>query len=159
MNNNYVVYHLHSDRSLLDSCTNYHDYIDKAVEYGMKAIGFSEHGNIYNWIDKKMYCDKKGIKYLHGCEVYLTEKLFVKTKDDNGNIKKDRVRDNYHTVLIAKNMDGVKELNILIGNATDEEHMYYKPRITFDEFLNILDSMSTRLECRPPLLSSMPSSA
>ena len=64
MGENYTVYHLHSDRSLLDSCTNFKAYIDKASELGMKAIGFSEHGNIYNWTEKKMYCDKKGIKHL-----------------------------------------------------------------------------------------------
>ena len=53
-NKNYVVYHLHTEDSLLDSCTNYKLYVDKAVELGQKAIAFSEHGNIYNWIEKKM---------------------------------------------------------------------------------------------------------
>ena len=28
MPNNYVVYHLHTENSLLDSCTNYKLYID-----------------------------------------------------------------------------------------------------------------------------------
>ena len=46
--NNYTVYHLHSELSLLDSCTNFKLYVDKAVELGQKAICFSEHGNIYN---------------------------------------------------------------------------------------------------------------
>ena len=62
-NKNYVVYHLHTEDSLLDSCTNYKLYVDKAVELGQKAIAFSEHGNIYNWIEKKMYCDEHNIKY------------------------------------------------------------------------------------------------
>lgn len=129
MENNYSVYHLHSDRSLLDSCTNYKDYINKASELGMKAIGFSEHGNIYNWIEKKIYCDEKGIKYLHGCEIYLT-----KTHEE-------KVRDNYHTILIAKNSEGFKELNTLIDLSTKEDHMYYKNRISYDEFLSISDNI------------------
>ena len=62
--NNYVVYHLHTEQSLLDSCTNYKLYVDKAKELGQKAICFTEHGNIYNWVEKKMYCDEQGIKYL-----------------------------------------------------------------------------------------------
>ena len=45
--NQYVVYHLHSDYSLLDSCTDCKEYINKAVELGQKAICFTEHGNIY----------------------------------------------------------------------------------------------------------------
>ena len=41
---NYVPYHVHTDYSLLDSCTSYKDYIDACVQYGMSAISFTEHG-------------------------------------------------------------------------------------------------------------------
>lgn len=126
---NYTVYHLHSDRSLLDSCTNYKDYINKAKELGMKSIGFSEHGNVYNWIEKKMYCDEVGIKYIHGCEFYLTKTI------------NEKIRDNYHTILIAKNMEGLKELHLLLDKSTQDDHVYYKNRITYDEFLNISNNI------------------
>lgn len=128
-NKNYVVYHLHTEDSLLDSCTNYKLYVDKAVELGQKAIAFSEHGNIYNWIEKKMYCDEHNIKYIHGIECYLTETL------------DEKIRDNYHTVLLAKNYDGVKEINNLIELSTRANHYYYKPRITFDEFFALSDNV------------------
>ena len=127
--NNYVTYHLHTEDSLLDSCTNHKLYIDKAVELGQKAICFTEHGNIYNWVSKWLYCKEKGIKYLHGIEVYLTE-----TFDES-------IRDNYHTILIAKNQDGFKELNQLFFLSTRKDHFYYKPRLSFDEFLNISDNI------------------
>jgi DNA polymerase-3 subunit alpha len=132
---NYVVYHLHTDDSLLDSCTKYTDYIDKAVELGQTAICFSEHGNTYNWIEKKLYCDKNGIKYIHGVEIYLTESL------------KEKIRDNYHTILIARNYDGLKEINRLIDLSTQEDHFYYKNRITFDEFLSISDNVIKISSC------------
>ena len=70
---NYVVYHLHTEDSLLDSCTNHKLYTDKAVELGQTAIAFTEHGNTYGWIAKKMYANSKGLKYIHGVECYLTE--------------------------------------------------------------------------------------
>lgn len=129
MTKNYTVYHLHTEDSLLDSCTNYIDYINKAVELGQTAIGFSEHGNIYHWFSKWNYCREKGIKYLHGIEIYLTETL------------EENVRDNYHTVLIAKNKDGFKEINKLFFLSTRPDHFYYKPRLTFDEFLDISDNV------------------
>lgn len=44
MLNNYCVYHLHTEQSLLDSCTNYKLYVDKAKELGQTAICFTEHG-------------------------------------------------------------------------------------------------------------------
>lgn len=70
---NYTVYHLHTELSLLDSCTNFKLYVDRAKELGQTAICFTEHGNCYNWIEKKEYCEEQGIKYLHGVEVYLTK--------------------------------------------------------------------------------------
>lgn len=145
MRKNYIVYHLHDEDSLLDSCTNYKLYIDKAVELGQKAIAFTNHGNIYNWIERKMYCDEKGIKYIHGVECYLTEQL------------EPKVRDNYHTILIAKNQEGFKELNKLVDLSTQEDHFYYKPRLSFDEFFNISDNIIKISACLASPLSKYPS--
>ena len=61
----------------MDSATKHSDYIARAVELGQTAIAFTEHGHIYQWVEKKMACEKAGLKYLHGCEVYLTEALLL----------------------------------------------------------------------------------
>ena len=58
---NYVAYHVHDDDSLLDSCTKYSDYIDKAVELGQTAIAITNHGNVYNWLERKLYAEERGI--------------------------------------------------------------------------------------------------
>ena len=160
--NNYVCYHLHTELSLLDSCTNFKLYVDKAKELGQKAICFTEHGNIYNWVEKKMYCEEQGIKYLHGVECYLTKELYEypeipdewfeaqlgrdekEVQEEYGAMLeegKKKVRDNYHTILIAKNYAGLQELNTLIDLSTQEDHFYYKPRLTFDEFKSISDNI------------------
>lgn len=136
---------MHTEDSLLDSCTNYRLYVDKAVELGQTAICFTEHGNIYNWIEKKMYANSKGLKYLHGVECYLTSTL------------DEKMRDNYHTILIAKNYDGVKEINSLIDISTRPDHMYYKPRISFDEFFNISNNVIKISACLASPLSRYPS--
>ena len=58
MEKNYVVYHLHSDLSNwvtnIDSVTKYNEYIDYAKSLGMKAMAFSEHGSVLEWVHKKM---------------------------------------------------------------------------------------------------------
>lgn len=132
---NYMCYHLHSDYSLLDSCTKFEDYVKRAKELGQTAIASTEHGNIYNWISKKQICDKHGIKYIHGVEIYLTKQL------------EPKVRDNYHTILLAKNADGVKEINKIVSLSTRADHFYYKPRISFEEFLNISDNVIKTSAC------------
>ena len=129
MSSNYTVYHLHSDFSLIDSCTKFEDYVDLALEQGMTAIASTEHGRPLGWVSKKLYCDEKGIKFMHGVELYMTESL------------SEKVRDNYHVVLIARNARGVRELNSLVQLSGDENHFYYNPRISFDEFLSLSDDV------------------
>lgn len=176
MKNNYVCYHLHTEQSLLDSCTNYKLYVDKAKELGQTAICFTEHGNIYSWIEKKMYCDEQCIKYLHGVECYLTKSLYeypdvpdewyeahlgLDEKDVQNKLNellengKHKVRDNYHTILIAKNYDGVMELNRLCSLSTQPDHFYYKPRLTFDEFLAISSNIIKISACLASPLNKM----
>lgn len=141
--NNYVAYHTHSDLSLLDSCTRYQEYIDEAAKEGMIAISISEHGRPSNWVGKKLYAESKGLKYIHSCEIYLTESL------------NEKVRDNYHCVALCKNYDGVLELNDLISKGGTEEQFYYVPRITFDQFMNMSENIITTSACLASALNKL----
>ena len=134
---------MHSDLSNgitnIGSVTKYKEYVDYASSLGMTALGFSEHGNIFEWVHKKEAIETAGMKYLHGSEVYLTTDKDVENKS----------RDNYHCVLIAKNYDGVKELNKLISNSfnRNDYHYYYAPRISFDELFNTSDNIIVTSAC------------
>lgn len=162
--------------SLLDSATKFQDYIDRAVQLGQTAIAFTEHGNIYQWVAKKMACDKAGIKYLHGVECYLTEQLYeypdaneLWREAQSGRNEQDakkalaemmesgkkKVRDNYHTILIAKNYDGILEINNLVSLSNRDDHFYYKPRITFEEFLGISNNVIKISACLASPLNKM----
>lgn len=148
MNNNYVVYHLHDDQgSILDSCTKWNDYVDLAKSYGMTAIASTNHGYNLNWTEKKQYCKSQGIKYIFGVEAYLTEKLIHNKTNKNGEIEQYKERDNYHTILLAKNQDGADEINAITSPSTDIQHKYYKPRISFDEFLSLSNNVITTSAC------------
>lgn len=150
---NYTAYHVHSDYSLLDSCTKFEDYVDLAVQLGQTAIASTEHGRMIGWVEKKMYCDKKGIKFIHGVEIYLTEHLAVEDPE-TGDLKK--IRDNYHTILLAKNQRGVRELNKLVSMSCDKDHFYYTNRISFDEFLEISDNIISTSACLASPLNKLP---
>lgn len=151
MKRNYIVYHLHTSLSNLfttmDSITDYKKYIDKASDLGMKAIAFTEHGNVCSWINKYNYCKEKGIKYIHGVEAYITE-----TFDE-------KVRDNYHVILLAKNLEAVYEINYLMShkvacNRKDGKHFYYNPRISLDELFGISDNIIVTSACLGGVLGS-----
>ena len=138
---NYTIYHLHSDMSNgvtnIDSVTKYQSYIERAKECGMSALGFSEHGSVFAWDLKKEDIEKAGMKYIHAEEFYLTETL------------DEKVRDNYHCVLIAKNIKGVKELNLLSTKSFNrsDNHFYYVPRITVDDVINTSDNIIVTSAC------------
>lgn len=138
------MYHCHTEYSLLDSCTKYQDYIDLALANGSKALSISEHGKPLNWTEKWNACKQAGLRYIHSVEIYLTESL------------EEKVRDNYHTVLMARNMDGVKELNALVSKSCDKDHFYYTNRITFDEFLNISNNIISTSACLASPLNKLP---
>jgi len=145
---NYTGFHFHSMLSNgttnIDSITNFRLYVDKAKEYGMKAFGLSEHGNIFEWLHKKEYIEKAGMKYIHAVEAYITETLC------------EKVRDNYHCVLIAKNYDGFLEINQLVSKSFNRAEVkvvdnnarfYYMPRITYDELENTSDNVIITTAC------------
>lgn len=138
------MFHCHSDYSLLDSCTKYQDYIDLAVEYGSKALSISEHGKPLNWTEKWAACKAAGVRYIHSVEIYLTEDL------------NEKIRDNYHTVLMAKNLEGVRELNKIVSMSCDKKHFYYTNRISFNEFLGLSDNIITTSACLASPLNKLP---
>lgn len=150
---NYIAYHVHTDLSLLDSATKFEDYVKRAVELGQKAIAFTEHGNIYQWVAKKMCCDEAGIKYIHGVECYLTEKL-QQYDERTGDVYK--VRDNYHTILLARNFAGLLEINRAVSISTQDDHFYYKPRISFQEFLGLSKNVIKISACLASPLNKLP---
>lgn len=121
----------------IDSITNFRDYITRAKELGMSAICFTEHGNLFEWIHKKEEVEKAGMKYIHGIEAYITESL------------EEKVRDNYHCVLIAKNYDGVLELNQLVSESYNRSdgHFYYMPRILYDDLEKTSDNIIISTAC------------
>ena len=148
---NYTPYHIHTMLSNgvtnIDSITDFHDYVDAAKELGMKAFAFSEHGSLFAWLKKKEYIESCGMKYIHAIEAYLTE--------DNGQSER-KTRDNYHIVLIAKNYDGVKELNKLVSKSfcRDDFHFYYMPRISFEELYATSDNIIITSACLGGVLYS-----
>lgn len=103
----------------------------------MKAMAFSEHGSVMEWWHKKCAIESAGMKYIHAAECYLTQTL------------DEKMRDNMHCVLIAKNYDGFLELNKLISDSFNrkDNHFYYVPRISFDELFRTSENILFTTAC------------
>ena len=136
--------HTHfSNASMIEVVSKPNDYIQYALDNNISTVGFTEHGSVLSWVAKKLAVEKAGLKYVHGIEIYATESLDVK------------VRDNYHLILLAKNYDGVKEINALSslsysgrGDKNSEDyHYYYNPRLSFEEISKTSDNVLIFTAC------------
>lgn len=147
---NYTILHCHTMLSNgvtnIDSVTSYDEYIKQAKTWGMTAMAFSEHGSVFQWVKKKLCMEEFGIKFIAAEEFYLTSTL------------NEKIRDNYHCLLIAKNYAGVLELNKLSSKSfnRDDNSFYYVPRITIDDVKNTSDNIIVSTACLGGALNKAP---
>ncbi len=113
--------HVHSQYSILESSLSIPSIVSKAKEYGMPSIAMTDHGNLYGAIDFYKTAKESGVKAIIGCEIAVAQRSM---KD------KDRHDDPYHIVLLAKNIEGYKNL-CKLSSIAFTQGFYYIPRIDF----------------------------
>jgi DNA polymerase-3 subunit alpha len=102
------------------------DLINKVKEEGMSAVAITDHGSISGAINFYEKAIENGIKPIIGAELYITNDRHIKSKAKLE--QEDLKYTGYHLVLLAKDIEGYKNLCklITIGYL---EGFYYKPRI------------------------------
>ncbi|MEK7586121.1 MAG: DNA polymerase III subunit alpha [Patescibacteria group bacterium] len=121
MDSKFIHLHTHSHYSLLDGLSKVEDMVRIAKKSGMSAMAITDHGNMYGAIEFYKECKKAKIKPIIGVEAYIAER---------GRADKEPGVDNkrYHLTLLAKNLQGYKNLMHLVTIANLEGY-YYKPRM------------------------------
>lgn len=112
--------HLHSEYSLLDGSIRISELPARVKEMGMNAVALTDHGAMYGIIQFYKACMKEGIKPILGCEIYVSNNLQDRSKDDNKN---------YHLVLLAENDAGYKNLMKIVSEGF-VNGFYYRPRVS-----------------------------
>lgn len=114
--------HTHTMYSLRDSIIRIDEMIERLKNINQTSIAITEHGRNLGNVTIYKQLKKAGIKYIHGCEVYMCDDVSVKDKDSKY----------YHLILLCKNEIGRINLNKLLSISEQPDNFYYKPRIDFD---------------------------
>jgi DNA polymerase-3 subunit alpha len=119
----FVHLHNHSDYSLLDGASKVDHLVDAALAMGMPALAITDHGNLFGAIQFYNTANKKGLKPIIGCEVYVAKES--RHKKTGGGDQSN------HLVLLAENVQGYHNLSKIVSVGY-LEGFYYKPRVDRD---------------------------
>lgn len=118
--------HCHDAKgSLLDSTMTVDQIAEFAKNNNQFAIGLTNHGTMYSYVDFVKACKKRNIKPIIGNEIYEVDNMYE--KQDTKEYKQPR----YHLILLSATQQGFKNL-LKITSMANTKGFYKKPRISID---------------------------
>jgi len=120
MTKHFTHLHVHTEFSLLDGAIRLSDLVQTAKEQEWKAVGISDHGNIFGAVKFFQLARRENIKPVLGVEMYFTPDIAIKNPQEKY----------FHLILIVQNWEGYKNLCRLMKIAYQDGY-YFKPRIDY----------------------------
>jgi DNA polymerase III subunit alpha len=114
----YVHLHVHSEYSILDGACRIGPLVERAAEFGMPAVGLTDHGSMAGSVELWRTATKAGIKPILGCEMYVVD-------DHASRTQKER---RAHLTLLAETTEGYHNLVRLVSAAYLDGY-WYRPRV------------------------------
>ncbi len=115
----FIHLHLHTEYSLLDGACKIDNLIAHCKANGIDTVCITDHGNMYGTLQLAEKATVAGLKYIIGCEFYVT-------KDMNEKVSQSAE----HLILLAKNKAGYKNL-VQLDSMAFVDGFYYKPKIDY----------------------------
>ena len=121
MKDPFVHLHCHTTYSFQDGYGHPADFARRAASLGQGALAVTDHGNIS--AHRKTYdaCKANGIKPILGLEAYICDNSLAKVG-----------RERWHITLLARDLEGYRNLLKLTTLSWEPHRFYYKPRIDWD---------------------------
>ncbi len=154
--------HVHSHYSVLDGMSKVPDLVDKAIRLGMPAIALTDHGCMYGIKELLDYTKKANkklkekakeegtdfvpFKPIVGVEAYCARRSRLQRDKDlkavNAEGKSYIVdQSGWHLILLAKNMQGYRNLCKIVSASFMEDSYYRRPRIDRDLLLEFHEGL------------------
>ena len=145
--------HVHSHYSVLDGMSKVSDLVDKSIREGMPAIALTDHGCMYGIKELLDYCKKANkklkekaqeagtefvpFKPIVGVEAYCARRSRLQRDKDYKAVNAEGKtyivdQSGWHLILLAKNMQGYRNLCKIVSASFMEDSYYRRPRIDKD---------------------------
>ena len=142
-----VELHLHTQMSQLDAVTSVKDAIERAAEWGHKAIAVTDHGVVQAFpeaqdVSKKLKKAGKNIKVIYGMEAYVLV-------DEHYNSKGEldyKSAETYHAVILVRNQTGLKNLYRIVSES-HLNYFYKRPRVPWSLFEKYREGLMIGTAC------------
>jgi DNA polymerase III subunit alpha len=131
--------HLHTEYSLLDATIRIPELIQKLKDNNMYSCAITDHGNMYGAYKFQRAMKDSGLKPIIGAEIYVAPR-----KMDQKEFGIDN--EYFHLVLLAKNLEGYKNL-MKIVSLSHMEGFYYRPRIDIETLTHYTDGLIALSAC------------
>ncbi|HSL71870.1 MAG TPA: DNA polymerase III subunit alpha, partial [Longimicrobiales bacterium] len=133
----FVHLHTHSEYSLLDGANRISDLVRRAEELEMPALALTDHGCLFGAWTFQELARKTSVKPIIGMEAYVAPgdrrvraargaEASRRAGEPNGSF--ERERNYYHLVLLARDLEGYRNL-IKLSSIGYLEGFYHRPRI------------------------------
>jgi len=148
--------HAHNHYSLLDGIGTDQQVVLKAVANNQIALAETNHGTCGGFFSFYKECKSNGIKPILGVEAYICDDMLYRPpKKEKGTPKIEEPKKKLnHINLLAKNANGVKNLQRLITEA-NVRGFYYKPRIDLECLKKYRDDIIPMSACASGLIPSL----
>ena len=125
----YVPLHVHSEYSLLDGLSQTHQISKRISNIETNVCALTDHGSVSGAVDFSRTLSNASQKPILGCEFYICFNSAQEKTQENRNL--------VHQVILAKNLQGWKDILGLVSQSNHPDQFYYKPRIDFDQLKQV----------------------
>ena len=154
-----VELHLHTQMSSMDGVTPVKKYIERAIEWGHKAIAITDHGVVQAFPDAMNAIGKSDLKVIYGVEAYLIDDLgSVVTMPRGQSLDDTFVVFDIETTGLSKETESITEIGavkVVDGKIIDRFSTFVNPERPIPAEITKLTGITNEMVADAPVITEI----
>lgn len=154
-----VELHLHTQMSSMDGVTPVKKYIQRAIDWGHKAIAITDHGVVQAFPDAMNAIGKSDLKVIYGVEAYLIDDLGTVVSKPRGQSLDDTfVVFDIETTGLSKDMGRITEIGAVKlrdGKIVQRFSTFVNPEVPIPKEITELTSITDEMVADAPKIEEI----